>query len=45
MVSAKRGNVNVCPMDTLTCSDHRSEGGTSKTPAKAPFVHWHTLAS
>ena len=33
------------PMDTLTCSDHRSEGGTSKSLAKACFVHWRTLAS
>lgn len=45
MVSAKRGDVNVLPMDTLTCSDHRSEGATSKSLAKAHFVHWHTLAS
>lgn len=41
----REGNVNVCPMDALTRSDHRSEGGTSKSPAKAHFVRWHTLAS
>lgn len=41
MVSAKGGNVNVFPMDALTCSDHQSEGGTSKSLVKAPFVHWH----
>lgn len=45
MVSAKGGDVNVFPVDALTCSDHRSEGGTSKSLAKSHFVHWHTLAS
>lgn len=43
--SAKGGNVNVLPMDALTCSDHRSEGATSKSLAKSHFVRWHTLAS
>lgn len=38
-------DVNVFPMDALTRSDHRSEGGTSKSLAKAHFVHWHILAS